>query len=151
MSSGRVNCQRMELVFRSCTQKQLRLLKWAKTRKFPCWRSPITSAEPFSAAMQKQRVHIYEYLYTCGVGPVTYSLTDLFILCITLFSPPEILNFINLTCVFLFRKLYMCSSRTNYPRRPTAARSLSKTNWNSKVTFLYIYFLNIFFNIFLIY
>lgn len=113
---------------------QMKLLKCMKTRKFPRGASPRALPELFSAGTQNC-VNIYKNLYICCVGPDTYALIDLFLLYVTLFSPPELLNFMNHTCsLFLFRKPFMYSL-TNNPRSHALTSYLSKSNWDGKATF----------------
>lgn len=124
--------QRTELVFRSCTLKQMKLLKCTKTT-FLAEGLPLHQQNSFFLVLRNS-ASIYKYLYTCCIGPDTYSLTDLFLLYATLFSPPEFLNFVSHTWAH-FRKPCMCSSLTNNPRSPIATSNLSKSNWDKKATF----------------
>lgn len=96
--------------------------------KLPISGSSLASMEDFSSNTQKQCVSIYKYLYTCCVGPDAYSLTDLFLLYVMLFSPPKYLHFMNHTCSLLFRKPCMYSSVGNTARSPAATSKLPKSN-----------------------
>lgn len=109
----------------------MKLLKCMKTT-FLAEGLPLHQQNSFFLVLRNS-ASIYN-LYACCIGPDTYSLTDLFLLYATLFSPPEFLNFVSHTWPH-FRKPCMCSSLTNNPRSPIATSNLSKSNWDKKATF----------------